>query len=226
MTVGSPRLRKATMVVLPAAVASLVLAGCSPDEGPTDAANSNTTTRDSATRVPINVVLHGAAGEELGTALLAPVDGTGDSAIKVTVTITKGGADLKPGFHGLHLHEKPVCDAANGFRGAGEHIRVDAGDLPQLLVAKDGTAELTAVTDRITFDDLLVDGGRALIIHDGPESGDRKACGVVTSAESVKPKEGAEPHPSAATSTTTSGATTSGAATTVRPSSSTAQPEQ
>lgn len=226
MTVGSPRLRKATMVVLPAAVASLVLAGCSPDEGPTDAANSNTTTRDSTTRVPINVVLHGAAGEELGTALLAPVDGTGDSAIKVTVTITKGGEDLKPGFHGLHLHEKPVCDAANGFRGAGEHIRVDAGDLPQLLVTKDGTAELTAVTDRITFDDLLVDGGRSLIIHDGA-AGDRKACGVVTSAESVKPKEGAKPESSAATTPTTSGATTSGTATTTaRPSSSTAQPEQ
>ena len=67
-----------------------------------------------------------------------------------------------------------------------------AGDLPNLEVKADGTAQLTAIADGATLGkgktSILAKGGTALIIHQGPDdeksdptgnSGGRIACGVV-----------------------------------------------
>lgn len=85
---------------------------------------------------------------------------------------------------------------------AGADHPAHAGDLPNLMVAEDGTARLTVVTDRITPELLTEGDGTAVIIHSGADNhgnvperyapagpdadtlatgdaGERSACGVI-----------------------------------------------
>ena len=113
-------------------------------------------------------------------------------------------AGLPPGKHGFHLHDKGICEPP-GFTTAGDHFNPlgkhhgaknpqgkHAGDLPNLEVGPDGTAELTATAEGATLGkgtaSLLKEGGTSLVIHAGPDdensdpsgnSGPRIACGVV-----------------------------------------------
>ncbi|PLR76270.1 hypothetical protein CU633_16365 [Bacillus sp. V3-13] len=123
---------------------------------------------------------------------------------------------LEPGHHGFHIHEKGVCepDAAEGpFTTAGGHFNPDnkmhsghAGDMPSLYVNEDGTAEYSAVFDRLTMDQLM-ENELAVMIHEKPDNfgnipdryqvegqpgpdeetmktgdaGKRQACGVIIS---------------------------------------------
>ncbi len=104
-----------------------------------------------------------------------------------TATIVKSGnhleltvdaQGLKPGFHGLHIHQVGKCEAnsvaptggaAGAFLSAGGHLQVGdahampaSGDLTSLEVGQDGTAHLVTTTDSVTLDDVK---GKALIIH-------------------------------------------------------------
>ncbi|MDX6744596.1 superoxide dismutase family protein [Actinocorallia sp. A-T 12471] len=96
------------------------------------------------------------------------------------VRITVEGKGLPAGYHGLHLHEKGVCDASSKdpatgspFFSAGAHLDVDGGhdhahhtgDLPDLLINENGTGAATTVTDRFQPDQLFDADGTSVIIH-------------------------------------------------------------
>lgn len=153
--------------------------------------------------------LRNPAGESRGTVEFVDVDG------KTEIHVEASG--LEPGFNGLHLHAIGKCEpdspdpkdaaktgnflSAGGHLGDGEHPD-HAGDLPPLLVGKDGTASLTVRTDRVDADTLLDDDGTAVMVHGGDDNfaniperyaangaddetkkagdaGDRVACGTV-----------------------------------------------
>ena len=161
----------------------------------------------------------------LGTAELADVDGKSlgeavftqkDGSLEVEVTTQ----DMEPGFYGLHVHEIGTCEADSAapddpgetgpFLSAGGHVPGQsgaqhpdhAGDLPTLLVTKEGTGTMTVATDRLDESLLLDDDGAAVMIHSDPDNfanippryaasgpdkdttsagdaGDRLACGVI-----------------------------------------------
>lgn len=128
-----------------------------------------------------------------------------------TVTFTKfahgilihGELDgLKPGWHGLHIHENGACTpnfaAAGGhFAAAGAKHGLEAdsmhiGDLPNIWVAESGKTGFQFVTHLVSLDDsagsLLKQGGTSVVVHAQPDdytgqpsgnSGDRIACGVI-----------------------------------------------
>jgi len=109
------------------------------------------------------------------------------------------------GEHGFHIHEVGSCTPPD-FSSAGGHYNptgVDhglldpdgphAGDLPNLWIEADGSADYAVTTNLITVgpgDRTLFDAnGSALVIHAEPDdyitdsagdSGDRLACGVIT----------------------------------------------
>ncbi len=127
---------------------------------------------------------------------------------KVTVTVRAGS--LSPGFHGFHVHTTGRCDASTAFMSAGVHWNPTAadhgshvGDMPPLLVGKDGKARAKFESDRFKVAELLDSDGSAVIVHADPDnlanipsryssagpdamtratgdSGARKLCGVVT----------------------------------------------
>lgn len=91
------------------------------------------------------------------------------------VDVRLHGLDLEPGFHGLHLHERPECDPhadpAEAFQSAGRHWGSSgtdhadhAGDMPPLLVHADGSAEASFATDRFQPDELVT-AGVAQVVH-------------------------------------------------------------
>ena len=126
--------------------------------------------------------------EQMPTGVLISVDVTG----------------LPPGGHGIHLHATGSCTP--DFKAAGGHINPDkakhglrnpegpdAGDLPNLFAAADGSARAEFFTTRVSVSGgdraALLDGdGSAVIIHENPDdhmtqpiggSGGRIACGVI-----------------------------------------------
>lgn len=150
----------------------------------------------------MTVVVNDVDGAEVGQVTLAETD----AGLRVSAQFQS----LEPGFKGFHLHERPNCEVGDRnapFQDAGGHYSPDgedhpnhAGDLPPLLVNTDGTAELTVVTDRVTWEELT-GSGAAIMVHDARdnfahipdryaeepdqetlESGDagtRMACGVI-----------------------------------------------
>lgn len=127
----------------------------------------------------------------------------------VSVTEAPGGVlilvevqGLPPGWHGIHLHEKGDCSAAD-FTSAGAHMNhptakkphglmnpagPDFGDLPNLYVAADGTGKAEAYTTLTKFADLTDTDGSALVVHASKDdhlsqpiggAGARIACAVI-----------------------------------------------
>ena len=113
---------------------------------------------------------------------------------------------LTPGLHGVHVHAVGKCEGP-AFASAGGHFNptqkkhglkspdgAHGGDLPNMLVAKDGSGRFEALTDSITLrpgpQSVFDSDGSALVIHAGADdnitdpagnSGDRVACGVIVS---------------------------------------------
>jgi Cu-Zn family superoxide dismutase len=136
-----------------------------------------------------------AAGERIGVASLTDTAG----ALKLGVSV----AELSPGPHGLHFHAMGSCTPPD-FKSASSHFNPEGrkhgrlnpegphlGDLPNLLVGADGSADTTFVIARELAGgprSLFQPGGSALVIHAGPDdertdpsgnSGDRVACAVI-----------------------------------------------
>ncbi len=114
---------------------------------------------------------------------------------------------LPPGLHAVHVHTVGKCEAP-GFTSAGGHFNpagkkhglknpdgAHAGDLPNMLIAKDGTGRFEALTDSITLgagsNSVFDADGSALVIHVGVDdymtdptgnAGDRAACGLIVAA--------------------------------------------
>ncbi len=141
---------------------------------------------------------------------------TSDNKDAGTATFTQKGADsvvvklklmnLTPGEHGVHIHQKPLCEAPD-FKSAGGHFNPAGkqhgfdnpsghhnGDLPKnLTVGADGTAKATFTMHNVSLaadapDSLLANGGTSLMVHEKADdmktdpsgnSGGREACGVI-----------------------------------------------
>ncbi|MFC4075706.1 superoxide dismutase family protein [Salinithrix halophila] len=147
-------------------------------------------------RKQVVVEMENAKGKEVGTATLQEET--------KGVEVRLNGKGLPPGKHGLHIHEQAECDAPD-FKSAGKHFNPEgkehglenpkgahAGDLPNLKVKKDGTAQLSAIAKGVTLGkgkhSLVGKKGTALVIHEQPDdmktdpvgkAGDRIACGEI-----------------------------------------------
>ena len=141
--------------------------------------------------------LHGADGKEVGKATFAPVK----DGVKIQVQV----AGLSPGKHGIHVHSVGKCEAPD-FKSAGGHLNPaekhhglanpegpHAGDLPNLVVDKNGKGKGTFTAKGATLGDgqgsLFGPEGTALVVHADADdektdpagnSGARIACGVIT----------------------------------------------
>lgn len=153
-------------------------------------------------------------------ALLPALAATGDlkgpdGAAHGTVTVTaapKGvvlrveAKGLKPGWHGIHFHEKGACSDPK-FTSAGAHVHAanpvvhgllnpqanDAGDLPNIYAGADGSATAELYSTLVSLSGgpapaLMDADGAAVVIHANPDdhssqpiggAGDRVACAVI-----------------------------------------------
>lgn len=121
------------------------------------------------------------------------------------VLVTIQAKDLPPGYHGMHFHSVGDCSDLTAFKSAGGHVNPfdqphgfrnpdgpHEGNLPNLVVAADGTVDVELYSDLVALDagaaKLLDDDGTALIIHTDKDdhysqpiggSGGRIACAVI-----------------------------------------------
>src|SRR5207247_9127442 len=135
-------------------------------------------------------------GKSIGTANLR--EEAGGVVIQLQV---KG---LTPGLHAVHVHAVGKCEGP-AFTSAGGHFNplqrkhglknpdgAHAGDLPNMLVTKDGSGRFESKTDAITLHagpaSVFDIDGSALVIHVGVDdyitdptgnAGDRAVCGLI-----------------------------------------------
>ncbi len=182
----------------PIAALAIALAACSqqdaqPQEIPETASGPADGVYPSMMRATASII--GVEGTEIGTANF--LDGPNGELIRIE--ISSGG--LTPGWHGLHLHAVGDCSDVGVFKqSGGHHGKIEgghgllnpkgpeAGDLPNIWVASDGSAGYEAFTRLTALDSLLDDDGAALLIHEGEDdhlpqpiggAGARVACGVI-----------------------------------------------
>jgi Cu-Zn family superoxide dismutase len=128
-----------------------------------------------------------------GTVTFTEKDGKTEVAIDLT--------GLKPGDHGIHIHEKGDCSAPDA-KSAGDHFNPakaphgapdaaqhHAGDLGNITAGEDGTVKKTVTVDFLTVAEGEKSAvGRAVIVHEKADdlksqpagnAGARVACGVV-----------------------------------------------
>jgi superoxide dismutase, Cu-Zn family len=140
--------------------------------------------------------LFDSSGTRVGLASFTQADGSAQLGISVS--------GLTPGQHGMHVHENGACKLPS-FESAGGHFNPaskhhgllnpegpHAGDLPNLVVKADGSADTTLTVSA----SLLAEGSgsmigpqkRAFVIHADPDdqrtdpsgnSGRRVVCGVI-----------------------------------------------
>jgi superoxide dismutase, Cu-Zn family len=140
-----------------------------------------------------------AQGEAVGTATL-----TDDpEGARIRLQLSK----LPPGTHGIHIHAVGRCDPLD-FTSAGGHFNPEgrkhgqqnpegahAGDLPNLTVSADGSANVELLARDVVLGSetnshsLFPPTGTSLVIHANPDdaktdpagnAGARIACGVIT----------------------------------------------
>ncbi|MDB4224728.1 superoxide dismutase family protein [Granulosicoccus sp.] len=142
------------------------------------------------------------AGKEIGGATFEQ----GPRGILISLSVR----DLPAGKHGMHIHSVGDCSQLEHFKSASGHIMPKdlphgffhpegphAGNLPNLIVTADGTAEVELYTNLLMLDKgegaVLDTDGSALVIHTNPDdhftqpiggSGARIGCGVIESAQS------------------------------------------
>ncbi len=98
-----------------------------------------------------------------------------------TVTLRDTEFGLTPGVHGFHVHANPDCGAADkGGKMVGQHEgpvgHGHLGDLPVLVVDRDGNAAMPVFARRLKTSDVV---GHSVMIHAGGDdySDDPKPLG-------------------------------------------------
>lgn len=136
-------------------------------------------------------MLRNADGADVGRATATEVSG----GLRITVD----ARSMPPGQHGAHVHTTGRCDAPD-FASAGGHWNPTGmkhgamnpsgpheGDLPNLVIGKDGRGTIGLVIPGGTLAGLLDADGAALIVHASADdlmtdpsgnSGARIACGI------------------------------------------------
>ena len=175
------------------AVAALGLAGCSAGQDPSDVKGTTPAvwTGAAAPAGGAEGGEHASGSSEAGGQSITSQLNDPEGKNVGTVTFTKQGdfvqikaevEDLKPGFHGFHIHSVGKCEtdsvaptggAPGNFLSAGAHFQKEghsshpaSGDLTSLQVRGDGSGELITTTDAFTLEDLNNDGkGRAIMVH-------------------------------------------------------------
>ena len=133
----------------------------------------------------------GMTGETVGIGQISSVPG----GIFLEVEFT----GLPAGGHGLHIHERGVCEMP--FTSSGAHFKplgkahgrdnsagVHAGDLPDIHVPESGLLTASVVVEEVALEDLAGPPGSALVVHEVTDDdaidsagkyGRRIACGVI-----------------------------------------------
>ena len=144
-----------------------------------------------------NAQMQNSKGEIIGEILLEETE----NGVDLTTLLNS----LPPGEHGIHIHEVGVCEGPS-FESSGAHWNPTnkkhgvenpegshLGDLPNLKVDDDGSAELIfkvpGITLKHSVENSLFDAnGSSIIIHEMKDdyktdpsgnSGSRIACGVI-----------------------------------------------
>ncbi len=143
-----------------------------------------------------NATLYDSTGARAGLASFTDTNGTVQLGISVS--------GLTPGQHGMHVHETGTCTPPT-FESAGAHFNPGskqhgtrnpagphAGDLPNLIVEADGSADTIYTVGSALLTpgpaSMLGTEQRAFVIHADPDdertdpsgnSGDRVVCGVI-----------------------------------------------
>ncbi len=155
-----------------------------------------TGTAQAAQNIEMNKVSADRKGKSIGTVVAEETD--------YGLLLTPDLTGLPVGMHGFHVHENPSCEPAEKdgkvtpAGAAGGHLNPDGGDhegpyeeghlgdLPVLMVDKDGKATTPVLAPRLELSDL---SGHALMIHKGGDTyesqpklgggGSRIACGAI-----------------------------------------------
>jgi superoxide dismutase, Cu-Zn family len=143
-----------------------------------------------------NASLFDTLGTRVGLATFSEVDGKGRMGVSVS--------GLSPGQHGMHIHETGACTPPD-FESAGSHFNPaskkhgllnpegpHAGDMPNLVVEADGSADTTFTVSANLLargpESMIGAQKRAFVIHADPDdqktdpsgnSGSRVVCGVI-----------------------------------------------
>ncbi len=204
------RLSKLSVATL--AASALALSACSREPATNDVvvandmgaeadmAASNDMMTGNAIGTMQNAAFTGGDGRAMGNVAFS--EGAGG------VTMTVSATGLPAGTHGIHLHEKGLCDGPK-FESAGADWNPDMkkhgrdnpqgahlGDLANIEVGANGAASANVTVAGATMASgamMLADAdGTALVIHAKPDdyktdpsgaSGDRIACAVVAAPE-------------------------------------------
>ena len=162
--------------------------------------------RSAACNLSVSVGSESSGGDARLTARMQNVDGDAIGTVLMEQSPTRGFLvtvmleGLEPGFHGIHIHTIGSCSP--DFKASGGHINVhdkqhgllnpegpDNGDLPNIYVAPDGTAQAEMFTTLVDADMLMDDDGSAIVVHENRDdhitqpiggAGGRVACGVLS----------------------------------------------
>lgn len=187
--------------------AALIAIGCGPKKTRTNTAGSNAgstatpgaSPASSPSTAPVAKKAGGKIESKSGSKVTGDVELAQGTDGKVTVTVHVENAT--PGDHGVHLHEKGDCSAADAssagghFNPAGDQhgsptgVHHHAGDFGNVKVGADGKGTLSLTVTGLTIDNgptgVL---GKSLVVHEKADdmatqpsgnSGARQGCAVI-----------------------------------------------
>ncbi|MFD2628979.1 superoxide dismutase family protein [Oceanobacillus kapialis] len=125
------------------------------------------------------VDMYNASGDMIGTVALSEQE----DGVQVKVKLE----GLKPGFHGIHVHEFPKCEGPD-FTTAGNHYNPEGkehglmhpdgphlGDLPNIEADAGGLVDAELMLPGATLmegkNSLLKEDGTSFVVQEGPDDG-------------------------------------------------------